>query len=121
MINTIIIIALVCGIGFAIVTACQRYRKGSACCGEHEETVARVKSGDRNKKHYPYKATLNIGGMTCENCAIRVENALNSLPDVLASVDIATKKATILTKEPLDEQSIRNAVSQAGYIVMSIE
>jgi copper chaperone CopZ len=53
--------------------------------------------------------------MTCDNCAARVENALNSLEGIWASVRIDTGKARILSKETVDERKIREAVRGAGY------
>ncbi len=41
-------------------------------------------------------ADLQITGMHCASCAMRLEKALNQLPDVKAVVNIATEKASIL-------------------------
>ena len=60
--------------------------------------------------------------MTCANCAIRVENALNGLPGTWAKVSIATKTATVRTKEEpdADASAMREAVTSAGYVVLDI-
>ena len=98
----------------------KRSRTGGGCCGEHEEAVGKTRVADRNKKHYPYRYTLKIGGMTCENCARKVENALNSLPGSWASVDISTKQALVRLKEEKTGQQLQNAVASAGYTVLEI-
>lgn len=42
------------------------------------------------------KATLNISGMTCAACVVRVEQGLKDLEGVQkASVNFATEKATV--------------------------
>ena len=103
---------------WAVRTTVRRSRKGGGCCGEHEETVKRASVSDRNRAHYPYETVLRIGGMTCDNCARKVENALNALPGTSAKVRIDTKTAIVRTKEAPDEALLRTAVSDAGYVVL---
>ena len=38
---------------------------------------------------------LDIGGMTCASCAMRIEKKLNKLDGVTASVNYATEKARV--------------------------
>ncbi|MBQ8953570.1 MAG: heavy-metal-associated domain-containing protein, partial [Clostridia bacterium] len=56
-------------------------------------------------------------GMTCENCARRVENALNALEGVWATVRIDTHTARVRCKTEPDEAALRGAVTGAGYVV----
>jgi Cu+-exporting ATPase len=59
---------------------------------------------------------LALEGMTCAACATRIENALNQLPGVTASVNFATEKATVrylLGKTTLPQ--IIAAVRKTGY------
>ncbi|MBQ9263551.1 MAG: heavy-metal-associated domain-containing protein [Clostridia bacterium] len=95
----------------------QKFRKGGGCCGGREEMVARTAVTDRNKRHYPYAAVLTIGGMTCENCARRVENALNAMDGVWAAVRIDDHSAKVRGKGTLDELALRRAVRESGYVV----
>ena len=99
----------------------QKAKRGAGCCGEREETAARVRVADRNPAHYPYSAVLDIGGMTCANCARKVENALNGQEGVLAKVSIASHQATLRTKNPPDERQLRQAVQDPGYVVLRYE
>ena len=78
-----------------------------------EEVKAFVNAVNR----YPYEMDLQIGGMTCENCARRTENALNAMEGVWAHVSIEKHSANVLCKMEPDETKIREAVRQAGYIV----
>ena len=121
MITAVIIILLVCFSGWAVYNVVLRSRKGGGCCGVHEASVRRIPVQDRNKENYPYKAVMSIGGMTCENCAVRVENALNQLPGTWAKVDISENRAVVLMKSEPDEQIVRDAVRLAGYVVMDFE
>lgn len=121
MLSIVIIVLLAVLVGWAVTKMIRRSKKGGGCCGEHEERPKRVFIGDRNKSHYPYKLTLTIGGMTCENCAIRVENHLNTLPGVFAKVNIDDKKAAVFSKEKPNPEQLRRVVSDAGYVVMDLK
>ena len=115
--NVLIVIILAAVIGWAVYHTIQKSKKGGGCCGEHEETEKRIKVKDRNVRNYPYTAELKIGGMTCDNCARRVENALNGLKDTWATVRIDNSRAVVRTKNTPDEEQIRETVRQAGYVV----
>ena len=91
--------------------------KGGGCCGEQEGPVKRVKVKDRNKAHYPFTVKMHVEGMVCENCARKVENALNILDGVWADVDITTHAATVRSKAPAEEKQLKKAVASAGYYV----
>ena len=58
--------------------------------------------------------------MTCDNCARRVENALNSLPGAWANVDVSSEKAVLRMKEKTGEAQIKDAVASSGYTVLDI-
>src|SRR5215207_4406952 len=47
---------------------------------------------------------LEIGGMTCASCAMRIEKKLNKLDGVTASVNYATEKARVDTSGPIDPE-----------------
>ena len=64
---------------------------------------------------------LAIDGMTCSNCVRRVENALNQLDGVWAQVDLSSHQVTVRMKQALSEDTLRDAVRAAGYIVLSIQ
>ena len=49
---------------------------------------------------------LEIGGMTCASCAMRIEKKLNKLDGVVATVNYATEKAKVCllyTSDAADE------------------
>jgi Cu+-exporting ATPase len=59
---------------------------------------------------------LDIGGMTCASCAMRVEKALAKLPGVArASVNLATERARVESDPTLGPQELADAVRKAGY------
>lgn len=120
MINIILFCVLAVVVGMAVGMTIRKLRKGGGCCQEHE-SVASIRAADRKKAHYPYRVQLEIGGMTCGNCAVRVANALNALEDTLAKVSYETKNAEVYCKQIPDETILRKAVMDAGYVVMKYE
>ena len=57
-----------------------------------------------------------VDGMTCQNCQRHVENALNTLPDTLAEVNLSARNVMVWTKADADEEVIRKAIRDAGYL-----
>jgi Cu+-exporting ATPase len=61
-------------------------------------------------------AELDIGGMTCASCAMRVEKALAKVPGVTrASVNLGTERARVEGDATVDAEALANAVRKAGY------
>jgi Cu+-exporting ATPase len=58
---------------------------------------------------------LDIAGMTCTSCAMRVEKKLNRLDGVTASVNYATEKATVDLADGVDVQTVIDTVAKTGY------
>ena len=94
---------------------------GAVVAANTKERSRRGRVADRDKTHYPYETVLTIDGMTCSNCVRRVENVLNQLDGVWAQVDLSSRKAAVRMKQPLPEDTLRDAVRAAGYIVLSVQ
>jgi Cu+-exporting ATPase len=58
---------------------------------------------------------LEIGGMTCASCAMRIEKKLNKLDGVTATVNYATEKARVHVPEGVDADVLIAEVAKAGY------
>ena len=58
---------------------------------------------------------LEIGGMTCASCAMRIEKKLNKLDGVTATVNYATEKAQVRAPEGVDTEALIAEVAKAGY------
>lgn len=106
---------------YAFYKTIARAKKGSACCSEHETAIKRTGVSDRDKSHYPYEVTADITGMICDNCAARVENALNRIEGIWAVVSVDSKKAKILSKYPIDEYTLKEAVIREGYGISEVQ
>ncbi|WP_295103822.1 cation-translocating P-type ATPase [uncultured Microbacterium sp.] len=58
---------------------------------------------------------LEIGGMTCASCAMRIEKKLNRLEGVVATVNYATEKAKVTVPEGYDPAALIAEVEKTGY------
>ncbi len=66
--------------------------------------------------------TLNIEGMMCAHCVAHVEKALSALGGVTsAKADLEKKCATVTLAAPVSDQELKDAVTEAGYEVVSIQ
>ena len=116
MANVIIVLLLLAVVCYGIYSFVHHLRHGGGCCGEHEAPAKKIKAADANKSHYPHRLIMGVDGMTCQNCQRHVENALNSLPDTLAEVNLSAQNVTIWTKADADEDALRKAIRDAGYL-----
>ncbi|WP_053353656.1 heavy metal translocating P-type ATPase [Leucobacter musarum] len=62
---------------------------------------------------HPYE--LEIGGMTCASCAMRIEKKLNKLDGVEATVNYATEKARVQVPADFDPALLIAEVEKTGY------
>lgn len=67
------------------------------------------------------KKVIKISGMSCGHCQARVEKALNSIDGAEAKVDLKKGIAIVTLTKDVDDQALRNTVTEAGYEVVSIE
>ena len=58
---------------------------------------------------------LQIGGMTCASCAMRIEKKLNKLDGVAATVNYATEKAKVTIPAGYDPALLIAEVEKTGY------
>ncbi|UYH51985.1 heavy metal translocating P-type ATPase [Candidatus Kirkpatrickella diaphorinae] len=59
--------------------------------------------------------TLRISGMSCANCAARLERVLNRQDGVAARVDYASERAAITLNGPITLPDIFTAIRKAGF------
>ena len=58
---------------------------------------------------------LDLEGMTCASCAVRIERKLNKLEGVEATVNFATEQATVQRDPSVTENELVEAVKSIGY------
>lgn len=114
-------VILICGaalIIYAIYGTVQKLRgkSKSSCCGSPEATIVK-KVADTDKSHYPFKYIISIDGMMCSNCAANVENAINSMDDTWARVELGRHRAVVLSKNKKTEHDFAEVLRKSTYSV----
>ena len=74
----------------------------------------------QGKEENTVNKTIHIDGMMCAHCTGRVEKALNELPGVEATVDLDSKSAAVTCTPDVSDDTLRQAVEDAGYHVTGI-
>ena len=106
----------------ACVMAVKSYAKklSHGCCGEGGDKERKV-AETADLSEYKYHYSVKIGGMSCKNCAVRIENAFNRQNGIVARVNFKSGTAEVSAKEPLTEIVIRQTVIGLGYSVEEIK
>ena len=116
--TVIIIVVLVAACAFAVWSYVRKLSRG--CCGAGGDRERKVtKTADLADCKFRY--SVKIGGMSCKNCAVRIENAFNRQEGVFARVDFKSGAAEVSAKEPLPEFVIRQTVIGVGYSVEEVK
>lgn len=74
----------------------------------------------KTKEDRTMKKTMEIQGMMCAHCKSRVEQALNALPGVQATVNLEAGTAEVTLQTPVDDGALTKAVVDAGYTVKDV-
>lgn len=116
MSNYIIIGILLVVIVIAVLRTKKHFR-GGGCCGSGSNTIRSKKTLTEPKIG---EKTLVIEGMHCENCEIRVENALNRLDNVACKVNLKKKTAIVSYSAEVSDNVLKETVEKLGYKVTNI-
>jgi len=66
------------------------------------------------------RKVMTIEGMSCGHCSARVEKALGAIEGVSAKVDLDRKQAIVTLSKDVPDETLKAAVTNAGYEVKSI-
>ncbi|MFZ4619368.1 MAG: heavy-metal-associated domain-containing protein [Bacteroidota bacterium] len=66
-------------------------------------------------------STITINGMTCGHCAMAVKKELTKINGVTVNEVGVGKAAVSFDENAVTEQSLKAAVEEAGYSVISIQ
>lgn len=118
--NVIVVAIVLVGLVVGVRRAVDGLVRGRSCCsdGTAPRRNRSVPVADVDELHYPFSVELPIGGMSCQGCADALADALNSVPETCATVDLATKTARIRSRNPIDIDAYAAAVRNAGYRVI---
>ena len=115
--NVIIIGIILLLVLNGIRSSIKHFKGEGGCCGGGSDSV---KAERKKLKSVIVTKTVKIEGMTCQQCKNWVENSLNALDGVAASVNLKKKTATVSMESIVSDSDIKTAVENAGYHVISI-
>ncbi|WP_311376516.1 heavy metal translocating P-type ATPase [Anaerococcus lactolyticus] len=96
-----------------------RLRKFESSANKYQNTKENIKENEMNEVK---KMIVNVDGMSCNNCAKHVKNALEEINNVNSVIVNLDKKNAELTYEGnIDEKTIENAITEAGYEFKGIQ
>jgi len=73
-----------------------------------------------NSKTVMLEKTLQIKGMSCPHCSMRVEKVLNAIEGVEAKVDLESNSAKLTLTHEVSDETLKNAVDAIGYEVVEV-
>lgn len=115
MSNFIIIAVLAVAIAAGIKETIKHFKGEGGCCGGGSTVKSRKKLDKVVKTR-----TVTIEGMTCENCANRVEWALADTEGLVGKVNLKKNTATVSMDREVSDETITAVIEKAGYKVVEI-
>jgi len=129
MIATIVLGVVIAAIlAFGLRKMYRSYFKGEAACcsdgcsscggGCAMKTALEQSYRDRVEKieKFPIHRTIDVDGMTCEKCIVKVIRALEKIDGVtIAAASLEKQSAQVGLKENISDDVLRDAINRAGY------
>ena len=103
---------------FAVKSYTRKLAHG--CCGSGGDNE-KSQAHKADLSGYNYRYTITIGGMSCKNCAARIENSFNRQEGKFAQVYYKGGTAEIYSETPVTDISLRQRIIGLGYSVERIE
>ena len=116
--DAVIIIILVLMCVFAVKSYLKKVAHGCCGAGGDKEQNSR-KNADLSE--YKHRYSAKISGMSCKNCALRIENAFNRQEGIFVRVDFKSGLAEFASKEQIPENLLRKTIVELGYSVDEIK
>ena len=110
--NYIIIGMIAVIIIIAILSSVKHFKGEGGCCGGGSYKPKR-----KNLSNIKYTKKFKVGGMHCEQCKRRVEEAVNDIKGVAGRVDLKKGELTVSYEEDIDDEIIKAKIEKKGYTV----
>lgn len=117
MATAIVGILVLVALFFAVKGVLKHFRGESSCCGGGSITAPPPK---KLSGTIIGKKVVDIEGMTCGNCKIRVEQALNTIDGAAAEVNLHRGHAVLKMTREVSDDEIRQALAGSGYTITGI-
>ena len=110
--NYIIIGMIAVIVVIAVISSIKHFKGEGGCCGGGSYKPKRKKlSGVKCTKKF------KVGGMHCEHCKRRVEEAVNDIKGVAGRVDLKKGELTVSYAKDTPDEIIKAKLERAGYTV----
>ncbi|MBQ9750445.1 MAG: heavy-metal-associated domain-containing protein [Clostridia bacterium] len=110
--NYIIIGMIAVIVVIAIISSIKHFKGEGGCCGGGSYKLKRKKlSGIK------YTKKFKVGGMHCEHCKRRVEEAVNDIKGIAGRVDLKKGELTVSYAEDAPDEIIKAKIEKKGYTV----
>ena len=113
--NVIVFALLVSIVLIALHSTIKRLKSKGGCCSGSD-----YKPKKKKLKTVVQKKVFYVNGMHCKHCKNRIEEAINRMEGVCATVNLKKKQVLVEYEAPLDDTSIINQIEKMGYTVMSV-
>ncbi len=110
--NYIIIGMIAVMVAIGVIYTVKHFKGEGGCCGGGSYKPRRKKLSD-----VKYKKTFKVGGMHCEHCKNRVEEAVNDIKGVVGKVDLKKGELTVSYAEDVADEIIKTKIERVGYTV----
>lgn len=117
MATAIVGIVVLIALGFAVKGVLKHWRGESSCCSGGAITPPPKKKLDGAIVD---TKIVDIEGMTCSNCKIRVEQALDTIDGAAAEVNLHRNHAVVKMTREVSNEEIRQALAGSGYTITGI-
>lgn len=117
--NLVIILIIAAGVLLAIRPTIKHMKGEGSCCGGGSSDGGKRKKKKLTEPKWGEKI-LYVEGMHCENCKMRVEDAINQIDGAAAVVHLKEKKAVVSMSLEIEDEQLTKAVVNAGYRVVNI-
>ena len=110
--NYIIVAVMALIIVMSLISTVKHFKGEGGCCGGGSYRPKKKKLAA-----IQYKKTFKVGGMHCEHCKRRVEEAVNDIHGIAGRVDLKKGLLTVSYAENVDDETIKAKIRKAGYTV----
>ena len=113
--NIIVVVLLVIIVLVALRATIKRLKGKGGCC-----SGVGYKPKKKKLKTVIEKKTFYVNGMHCEHCKNRIEESVNCIAGVSATVNLKKNQVLVEYETPVDDASIINQIDEMGYTVTSV-
>lgn len=104
--NYIIIGVITVIVVIAVISSIKHFKGEGGCCyNPKRKKLSGIK----------YTKKFKVGGMHCEHCKRRVEEAVNDIKGVAGRVDLKKGDLTVSYAEDAPDEIIKAKIEKAGY------